>query len=311
LQGTSTSAGSTKTYTVSYTGEDGDQGVSVVSITPLNYLTINLASPSAPSIDHDNESTYPDPDTDVWTKFMPNFYDCQFYNLEQYASQSEFPETGEEDTVYQDTSGTDLYYIWVEHQEDPSLTGYEAIETFYYSEYDTIAEEIKYYYKEEGESAVEINKRYRYFTCTEIKYSDNSHTWTTVLENKELNGALERTDAVASNLNNIEGRVDTTETNIGELQKAGAQQSETNTQFRKDIDSNFGKTIIKTYPIYQKVQYHYEPVEAGSSYNSNFIYYSSTDEDHFNKVGATDFNTFWESSGGDGSSKVLKTEMSL
>ena len=311
LQGTSTSAGSTKTYTVSYTGSDGEQGISVVSITPLNYLTISLTEPSAPSTDHDNESTYPDPDIDVWTKFMPNYHDCQFYSLEQYSSQSAFPEEGEEGVVYQDISGTDLYYIWEEDQEDPSQSGYVTINTFYYSIYDEIDEEIKYYYKEEGESAVEINKRYRYFTCTEIKYSDNSHTWSTVLENKELNEALDRTDAVASNLNNIESRVGTTETNIKNLQEADTQQNKANIQFRQDIDSNFGKTIIKTYPIYQKVQYTYSSVAAGSTYNSDLIYYSSTDEIHYNKVGATDFNTFWVNSGGDGSSKILKTGMSL
>lgn len=92
-------------------GTNGTNGVSVISIMPLYYLTISATAPSAPSTNHDNESTYPNPDIDVWTKFMPDYRTQEFQDLIKRDHKADFPETGEENTIYQNKDTTNDYYI--------------------------------------------------------------------------------------------------------------------------------------------------------------------------------------------------------
>lgn len=78
LATSSTSAGSSVSYSVAYIGDDGDQGVSVVSITPLYYLKTTNGAPLAPTAHVTSTST----STNVWTIAVPvydtgaTYYSC-------------------------------------------------------------------------------------------------------------------------------------------------------------------------------------------------------------------------------------------
>ena len=64
-----TAAGSSVSYSVAYIGDNGDQGVSVVSITPLYYLKTTEGAPSAPVAHVTSTST----STDIWTTVVPTY----------------------------------------------------------------------------------------------------------------------------------------------------------------------------------------------------------------------------------------------
>lgn len=78
LATSSTPAGSSVSYSVAYIGDNGDQGVSVVSITPLYYLKTTDGAPSAPIAHVTSTST----STNVWTTAVPvydtgaTYYSC-------------------------------------------------------------------------------------------------------------------------------------------------------------------------------------------------------------------------------------------
>ena len=72
LAGTSTSAGSSVSYSVAYTGEDGGagaQGMSVISITPVYYLKTTGGAPQAPTAHVTSVSTGPN----QWTTVVPEY----------------------------------------------------------------------------------------------------------------------------------------------------------------------------------------------------------------------------------------------
>ena len=72
LAGTSTSAGSSVSYSVAYTGEDGGsgaQGMSVISITPVYYLKTTDGAPQAPTAHVTSVSTGPN----QWTTVVPEY----------------------------------------------------------------------------------------------------------------------------------------------------------------------------------------------------------------------------------------------
>ena len=82
FEGTSTSAGSSTTYTVSYTGTNGGtgpQGVSVSSITPLYYLKTVAPTGDAPNAPTTLPITNTSPNADAWTKVMPTYTNTGVY----------------------------------------------------------------------------------------------------------------------------------------------------------------------------------------------------------------------------------------
>ena len=311
FQGTSTSAGSSTSYTVTYIGEDG---TSILSVTPLYYLTDNLTAPVKPS-SHKDESGYPDPDTDVWTKFMPNYhyrdwltiveyesiqdfpevgdfdhiykvsstyYVWTSYPIESYNSINLFPEHGEAKTIYLDIS-TNISYKWVTNQyvvaSDSDFNGYEITTQFYYFDPD----QEKYYEYNNGVST-EKNRRYRYFSCNEIHYDDTQtpYTFSDVIESKELNEAFSSLDSLRDDVKEAQDQ----------------------------IEENFNKTVVKTYPLYISLPYQFDSVLARSEYNPNNIYYTR-DNDTYKKIEVSNLSYYWENSDGDGSSKQLKQGQTL
>lgn len=287
-------------------GSNGTNGISVVSIIPLYYLTISATTPTAPSTNHDNESTYPNPDTDVWTRFMPNYRTQDFYDLEKYTSTTDFPETGEKDTIYQ--AGTNNYYIW---NTEVTPNAYTSINTFYCYDKTTT----KYYYKATGANLIEINQRYRYFTCEEVKYSNGNHTWTSVIENKELDSLFNQTEAMQSSIDVTNIILNTAQNDIDELQRKNETQDTLNESFRSDIDNNFNMTITEKYLIYQSVKYKYDPInptdEEHNKYDKNTSYYIETSPNVFSKINAVNLEDYWIPSAGDGSERQIKDGITL
>lgn len=287
-------------------GSNGTNGISVVSIIPLYYLTISATTPTAPSTNHDNESTYPNPDIDVWTKFMPNYRTQDFYDLEKYTSTTEFPETGEEGTIYQ--AGSNNYYIW---NTEVTPNAYTSINTFYCYDKTTT----KYYYKATGANLIEINQRYRYFTCEEVKYSNGNHTWTSVIENKELNSLFNQTEAMQNSIDVTNTILNTAQNDIDELQRKNETQNTLNESFRSDIDNNFNMTITEKYLIYQSVKYKYDPIDPTdkehNKYDKNTSYYIETSPNIFSKINAVNLEDYWIPSAGDGSERKIKDGITL
>lgn len=287
-------------------GSNGTNGISVVSIIPLYYLTISATTPTPPSTNHDNESTYPNPDIDVWTKFIPNYRTQDFYDLEKYTSTTDFPETGEKDTIYQ--AGTNNYYIW---NTEVTPNAYTSINTFYCYDKTTT----KYYYKAAGANLVEINQRYRYFTCEEVKYSNGNHTWTSIIENKELDSLFNQTKAMQNSIDVTNTVLNTAQDNIGELQRKNETQDTLNKSFRNDIDNNFNMTITEKYLIYQSVKYEYDPInptdKEHNKYDKNTSYYIETSPNVFSKINAVNLEDYWIPSAGDGSERQIKDGITL
>lgn len=291
FEGTSIPAGSSTSYNVSYTGVDGQQGpqgISILSVLTLNYLTINLDPPSAPNVGHENESTYPNPDTDVWTRFMPSYHTCNFLKLEVYPSLGSFPVEGEEDVVYQ-IEGTNNYYIWAASESGGVTTwSYETINTFYY--YVIVNNATKYYYKSSSSAdAVEVYGRYRYFICNEIKYSNNTYSWTLVTENSELNEAIKRTEDLANIVDSEElaQRVAKIEEDYPDIIKfVFTDQPNWNEGTQETIENNYNKSPQDFYQLYKELIYTYKPVEPQTIYfktndttfQNNKTYYSYDSE---------------------------------
>ena len=85
LEGTSTSAGNSTSYSVAYTGPKGDQGKSLVKQTPLYYLKSNDTAPQAPNSHVTSASTEPG----IWTTAMPIYINGYTYFT---CSENEFNE---------------------------------------------------------------------------------------------------------------------------------------------------------------------------------------------------------------------------
>ena len=81
LEGTSTSAGSSTSYSVAYIGDNGNDGISIISVTPLYYLkTASGNTPIKPTSHVTSTST----STDIWTTVVPTYdTNCTYFTCNE------------------------------------------------------------------------------------------------------------------------------------------------------------------------------------------------------------------------------------